>query len=455
MTEAAEPTIERAYRVRLRPTRAQARTLRRLMGAKRFAWNWALAESNATYRETGKRKPLKDLSAAFTVLRQAPDTAWLSQLPREPFIQVLRDLERGFVNAFAGRAKFPAFKRLGSVNAVRFTLDQRRELVDRAGGRVQIDGIGKVRFNVSEPLVGRLRSVTVSLDGAGRWFASFTADQILAPAVAAATVPAIGIDMGLKDALVLSTREKVAAPKPLKAKLARLRRYQRSYTRQRDHQLRMMGLDPKKPIPKGTKIPVSNRARKTQQRIGRLHAQVADQRREFQHQLSRRIVDSAQVIALEDLNLAAMAKGMGRRAFRRSVADVGLGELRRQIEYKAAWAGRTVIRVDRFFPSSKTCGACGAVHGDLKLSDRTWRCAACGTHHDRDVNAARNIEREGLRLLGASSTRGSRETHARGESTATAATPKQRTRRTANSPKARTAGATLKGVRMSPTAGPD
>jgi putative transposase len=261
--------------------------------------------------------------------------------------------------------------------------------------------------------------------------------------------------MGLKDALVLSTREKVAAPKPLKAKLARLRRYQRSYTRQRDHQLRMMGLDPKKPIPKGTKIPVSNRARKTQQRIGRLHAQVADQRREFQHQLSRRIVDSAQVIALEDLNLAAMAKGMGRRAFRRSVADVGLGELRRQIEYKAAWAGRTVIRVDRFFPSSKTCGACGAVHGDLKLSDRTWRCAACGTHHDRDVNAARNIEREGLRLLGASSTRGSRETHARGESTATAATPKQRTRRTANSPKARTAGATLKGVRMSPTAGPD
>jgi len=439
MTEAT-PTIERAYRVRLSPNRVQERMLRRLIGAKRFVWNWALGESNAQYRETGKRKPLKDLSSGVTALRKAPDTAWLDELPREPFSQVLRDLERAFSNAFAKRAAFPSFKSRGTVNALRFTLDQRREQVDRSG-RVQIDGVGKVRFRVTEDLIGRLRSVTVRLDSAGRWFASFTADGVPAKTAASAAMPSLGIDMGLKDAVVFSTGEKIAAPKPLKAKLAKLRRYQRRHSRQRDHQLRLMGLDPEKPIPKGTRLPVSNRGRRTQQMIGRLHAQVADQRREFQHQISRTIVDTAQVILIEDLNLAAMAKSMGRKSFRRSVADVGLGELRRQIEYKAAWAGRAVIRIDRFFPSSKTCFDCGHVNKALDLKERTWDCPACGTHHDRDINAAKNIEREGLRLLADPSTPRSGGTYARGEPTSgSVSTTKRRARGTANSSIARTAG---------------
>jgi putative transposase len=415
--------------------------LRRLMGAKRFAWNWALGESNASYRATGRRAPSTELSRAFTALRQAPGTAWLSQLPREPFNQVLRDLERAFTNAFAGQAKFPAFKRRGAVSALRFTLDQRRAQVDRERGRVQIDGVGNVRFRVTEPLIGRLRSVTIRLDGAGRWFASFTADGVPVPKVGQAPQASLGIDLGLRDAVVLSTGERVAAPKPLKAKLARLRRYQRRFGRQRDHQLRLMGLDPAKPIPKGIRIPVSNRSRRTQQAVGRLHAQVADQRRDFQHQLSRRIADTAQVIAIEDLNLAAMAKGMGRRAFRRSVADVGLGELRRQIEYKAAWAGRTVVRVDRFYPSSRTCGECATIRVKLELEERVWACAHCGAEHDRDINAARNIEREGLRLLADLSTPRSGGIDARGESnSASVDTTKRRAQRTANFSNARTAG---------------
>lgn len=434
-------SIERSYRVRLRPNRCQERMLRRLIGAKRFAWNWALGESNAAYRATGKRTSLAELSRAFTTLRQAPGTVWLSQLPREPFIQVLRDLERAFTNAFAGRAGIPAFKRRGAVNALRFTLDQRRTQVDRERGCVQIDGVGKVRFRVTEPLIGRLRSVTVRLDGAGRWFASFTADGVPVPNVGHAPQASIGIDLGLRDAVVLSTGERVAAPKPLKAKLARLRRYQRRFGRQRDHQLRLMGLDPAKPIPKGIRIPVSNRGRRTQQAVGRLHAHVADQRRDFQHQLSRRIADTAQVIAIEDLDLAAMAKGMGRRAFRRSVVDVGLGELRRQIEYKAAWASRSVVRVDRFYPSSKTCGNCGQIYPALELSERNWTCQACCAEHDRDVNAARNIEREGLRLLADLSTPRSGGNDARGESnSASVDSTKRRALRTANLSNARAAG---------------
>lgn len=415
--------------------------LRRLMGAKRFVWNWALAESDAAYRATGKRKSLTELSREFTALRHATGTVWLSQLPREPFIQVLRDLERAFGNAFAGRARFPTFKRRGAINALRFTLDQRRQQVDRNDGRVQIDGVGNVRFRITEPMIGRLRSVTIRFDGAGRWFASFTADGVPAPVRIDPPLASLGIDLGLRDAVVLSTGEKVAAPKPLKAKLARLRRYQRRYARQRDHQLRLIGLDPSKPIPKGTRIPVSNRGRQTQQAIGRLHAQVADQRRAFQHQLSRRIVDTADVLALEDLNLAAMAKSMGRKAFRRSVADIGLGELCRQIEYKAAWQGRTVVRVDRFYPSSKTCGECGQIKSSLRLTDRKWICPICGAEHDRDLNAARNIEREGLRLLVDSTTPRSGEIDARGESiSASAGMAELRTRGTVNLSITREAG---------------
>ncbi len=183
---------------------------------------------------------------------------------------------------------------------------------------------------------------------------------------------------------------------------------------------RGQGLDPARPFAKGTRRAASNRLRRTQRAIGRLHAKIADGRRDHHHQLTARLVAGAQVICIEDLAVKAMARSMGRRAFRRSVADAGLGEIRRQLAYKAAWRGRVVSIVGRFYPSSKTCGACGQVHAGLMLSDRRWVCPACGANHHRDLNAAKNIEREGLRLLAAVSgrperTRRSRGTDARGE----------------------------------------
>ena len=392
-------TIERAYRVRLRPTPAQARMLQRLLGAKRFVWNWALARKDAAWREESVHLNGIALSREFTVLRQQPDTAWLAELPRVPFGETLRDFDRAWANFFAGRAKRPRRRKRGSVDAVRFTLDQRREQVDRGAGRVQLDGIGKVRFRVTQPLEGRLRSVTVRKDAAGRWFACFTADGVPAPAAAPAALPAIGVDLGLKDAAVLSDGAIVRAPKHLAGQLERLRRYQRHFARQRDEAARRQGLDPAKPLPKGTRLASSNRMKRTRAAIGRLQARVADCRRDHQHQLTAQVVRLANVIVIEDLAVKAMARGMGRRAFRRSVGDAGLGEIRRQLTYKAKWHGRALVVVDRFYPSSKTCSGCGAVNTDLQLRDRAWTCGACGAAHHRDHNAAVNIEREGLRLL--------------------------------------------------------
>lgn len=390
----------------------------RLLGAKRFVWNWALQRKNEAWRADGVRLNAVALSREFTVLRQQPDTAWLASLPREPFKQVLRDFDRAWSNFFAGRAKRPRRKKCGTVDAVRFTLDQRRQQVDRDQGLVQLDGIGKVRFRVTEPLLGRLRSVTVRRDSAGRWFATFTSDGVPMPETIPAHHDAIGIDLGLASTAALSTGEVITAPKHLTAKLARMRRYQRSYSRQQAVAVRRQGLDPSKPLPKGTRIEASSRMRKRRRQIGRLHAQVADARREHQHQLTAKIVASAQVIAIEDLAIKAMARGMGRRAFRRSVGDAGLGEIRRQLTYKANWHGRQLVVVDRFYPSSKICSECFQVNAQLQLRDRQWTCV-CGAEHHRDHNAAINLAREGLRLLAgeASSTPRSGGIDARGEDT--------------------------------------
>ena len=344
MIECAD-TIERAYRVRLRLKPAQERQLLRLFGARRYVWNWALRRKDEAWRADGTKLNAVSLSREFTQLKQAPDTAWLGQLPRMPFDQTLRDFDAAWSNFFAGRAKRPRRKKFGTVRSARFTLDQRRELVDRDTGRVQLDGIGKVRFRVTEAMPGRLRSVTVSRDAAGRWFGSFTADGVPAPARTAASAT-IGIDLGLKDTAVIHdgvASRRVAAPKHLAAQQQRLRRYQRSYGRQRDAALRRQGLDSAKRIPKGTCIAVSNRMRRRKAQIGALHAKVGDLRRNHQHQLTAAAVGAAAVIAIEDLAVKAMARGLGRKAFRRSVGDAGLGEIRRQLAYKAQWRDRVII----------------------------------------------------------------------------------------------------------------
>lgn len=408
-------TLERAYRVRLRLKPAQERTLSRLLGAKRFVWNWALSRKDEAWREERVSLTSIVLSREFTALRKQSDTAWLATLPREPFNQVLRDFERAWKNFFSGRARRPRHKKRGSVDSVRFTLDQRRILVDRERGLVQIDGVGKVRFRVTELLVGRLRSVTVRRDSAGRWFATFAADGIDKPAVRPARRSAIGVDLGLKDSAAMSNGEVVVAPRHLAGKLAKLRRYQRAYSRQRDAAARRQGLDPAQPLPTGTRVQESNRMRKRRRQIGRLHAKVADCRRDHLHQLTARIVATGEVIAIEDLAVNAMARGMGRRAFRRSVADAGLGEIRRQLTYKAAWYGRQAVVVDRFYPSSKICSGCGGINAALRLQERHWICGTCGAAHHRDLNAAINIEREGLRLSAKPSTPRSGGSDARGE----------------------------------------
>lgn len=398
-TEPQKSLIERAYKVRLKLTRSQQHTLQRLFGAARYVWNWAVETRSTAYRERGEKLNWVSLSKQFTALRTAPGTEWLSTLPREPFNQVLRDQEQAFTHFFAKRAHYPRFKGRGQHSSVRFTLDQRRTQVNRAAATVLLPGLGSVRFKQTYgAMPGRLRSVTLSRDAGGRYFASFTADNIEAPVFTEPAQPSVGIDLGLNIWATPSSGEAIAAPKALAQKQKRLRRYQRSMSRKRDAALRTLGLDPNKPIPKGTRIPQSKRSLRMKRRIGRLHSRIRDTRVNALHRFTSGIVRRIGLIGIEDLSVKGMVRGMGRRAFRRSVSDAALGELRRQLEYKARWYGRVVIPIDRFYPSSKRCFECGAVHVDLKLSDRHWQCPACHAELDRDLNAAKNIEAEALRL---------------------------------------------------------
>lgn len=398
-------TIERAYRMRVYPTRKQRVVLGRLFGASRYVWNWALARRTEAYRGDGTRLNWVALCREFTELRRAEGTGWLAELPREPFNQVLRDLERAFTNFFAQRAEYPRFKRRGGKASVRFTLDQRRAQLERGEDTdrwayASLPGLGRVKLRRTEALLGRLRSVTLSRDGAGRYFASVTADRVAHEEAAPAMHEAVGVDVGLRDLLIIHngrTTRRVEAPKSLALKLARLRRYQRRHTRQLAAQMRAQGLDPNKPCPKGVRLALSHRRARTRTRIARLHARIADQRRDALQRATTSIVREAEVIGIEELRVKAMSRSMGRRAFRRSVADAALGEVRRQLTYKGAWAQRQVIAVDAFFASSKRCSSCHYVNRALRL-EQYWRCPECSTLHERNENAAMNLREEGLRL---------------------------------------------------------
>jgi putative transposase len=412
--------IERAYRMRVYATPRQAMKLARLAGACRYVWNWALARRTRAYRAEGTRVNWIELSRAFTALKGQPDTAWLARLPREPFNQVLRDQERAFANFFGHRASYPRFRRRGGKLAMRFTLDQRREQLDRGTGRwarVRLPGVGCLKLRRTETLDGRLRNVTLSRDAAGYWYASVAADGVPTKPSVVPVSDAVGIDVGIDAVAVLSDGRRFAASRALEAQQRRLRRYQRQYIRRRDAAARAQGLDPAKPLPKGTRLAVSNRARRTQRRIGRLHVRAFSSRRHELHAISTTVVREHAVIAVEDIDLKALVRSGYYRAFRRRFGSAAPGELRRQIDYKAAWNGRTVVEIGRFYPSSKICSGCGHKLTALPLSIRRWTCPVCHDTHDRDLNAAKNIRAEGLRRLAQDSQPATGErpgSHARG-----------------------------------------
>jgi putative transposase len=318
-----------------------------------------------------------------TLAKQTPERAWLGEVSAVVLQQSVADLERAYRNWFADlkrvkaarargeqaklKVRGPRFKSRRYQQAIRFTANSRFRVTPT--GRLSLPKVGEVKVRWSRPLPAEPSSVTVTLDGAGRFHASFVVE------VAEASLPiadaAVGVDLGLTSFAALSTGEKVDNPRWLRQREKALRRSQRNVTRKR----------------KGSK----NRE-KARRKVARVYARVADARRDFHHQLSTRLIRQHQTVCMEALNVA----GLGRSKLARSVHDAGWGQFTVMLEYKAGLYGRTLVKVDPWYPSSQVCSVCGRRDGPKPLKVRAWACPGCGTTHDRDLNAAKNVLAEGL-----------------------------------------------------------
>jgi putative transposase len=360
---------KRAYRYRVYPTPEQARNLAQTFGCTRFVYNWALHTRKRAYFDHGKKLSTKDLSAALPALKKAEGTAWLRDVSSVPLQQALRHLDAAYANFFEGRADYPTFKKKHHEQSATYTDNA---FTFRGGMLTLAKQLEPLPIVWSRPLPkdAQPSSVTVTRDTIGRYFVSMLVEEEIAPL--ARSEKAVGIDLGLKTFLVTSDDQTIANPRYYARDEKKLAQAQRRHARKK----------------KGGK----NRE-KARRKVARLHARIADTRRDFQQQVSTRLIRENQVICLETLNIKGMVKN---HSLAKAISDVGWGGFVRQLEYKARWYGRTLVKIDRWYPSSKTCSACGYLLEALTLDVREWVCPACGVRHDRDRNAAQNILTAGL-----------------------------------------------------------
>ena len=359
------------YNYRLYPAPGQRQALARAFGCARVVFNDALAARQEAFAAGLPYLTNAELSARLTAAKASPERAWLGEVSAVVLQQALADLTAAYRNFFAsvtGQRKGPKVapprfrSRKDRRQAIRFTRNARFSVTP--GGKLRLPKIGDVQVRWSRDLPAEPSSVTVIMDAAGRYFASFVV-QAAGDPLPESGVEA-GIDLGLAHFAVLSDGRKVASPRFLRRAERRLRTAQKALSR---------------------KAPGSSNRGKARVRVARVHARVADARRDWLHKESTRIIRENQAVYVEDLCVA----GLGRTRLAKSVHDAGWSAFTAMLEYKAQRHGRTFARTGRFEPTSQVCSACGTKDGPKPLGVRTWTCTACGTVHDRDVNAARNI----------------------------------------------------------------
>lgn len=355
---------ENAYRYRCYPNSTQRRELARTFGAARFVYNWALRMRTDAFYERGERINYAQSSAALTALKQSEGHEWMNEVSSVPMQQALRHLDTAYRNFFAGRAKYPTFRKKHGKQSAEYTTSAFR-MRDGKLFLAKMDAPLKVRWSRPLPPGVKVTTVTVSMDAAGRYFVSLRFKRDIQPMRPA--TEAVGVDAGITSLVTLSTGEKVHNPRHTKRDAKRLARAQKKLSR----------------CQKGSK-----RRAKQRKRVARIHARIADRRRDHLHKLTTRLIRENQTIVVESLAVKNMVRN---RSLAKHISDAAWGELVRQLRYKAEWYGRNLVEVDRYYPSSKRCSECGHVVDSLPLDIRSWACPECGVIHDRDINAAKNI----------------------------------------------------------------
>ncbi|QTR45657.1 transposase [Thiothrix litoralis] len=361
---------KRAYQFRFYPDPQQETLLAQTFGCVRYVYNSILRYRTDAYYQANEKVSYLDANARLTAIKKLPDLLFLNDVSSVPLQQCLRNQQAGFKNFFEGRAKYPVFKSKKHRQSAEFTY---RAFSYRDGELKLAKCATPLNIKWSRPLPSDPTTITLSKDQAGRYFVSCLCefDPMLLPV----TDKKVGIDVGIKDLFVTSDGFKSGNPRHTAQHAAKLAKYQRRLAKK--------------------KFGSKNRL-KAKRNVARVHAKLSDCRSDNLHKLSRKLINENQVVCAENLAVKNMIK---HPTLAKHIADASWGEFTRQLVYKAHWAGRTYVEIDRFFPSSKRCNGCGFVKANMPLDVRSWECPECGATHDRDVNAARNILAAGLAVL--------------------------------------------------------
>ena len=362
--------MEKAFRYRFYPTPEQESLLRRTLGCVRLVYNKALYERTQAWYERQERVGYNQTSSMLTQWKKEEDLDFLNEVSCVPLQQGLRHLQTAFVNFFAGRASYPIFKKKRNGGSAEFTKSAFK-FKNKEIYLAKCSEALPIRWSRQIPKECEPSSVTVSLHPSGRWHISIRFDD---PTIQPLPVSenAVGIDLGVTSLIATSNGEKLANPKHFKKHRKRLKKAQKNLSRKQ----------------KGSK----NRE-KARIKVAKIHLKIADSRKDFLHKTTTQLVRENQTIAVESLAVKNMVKN---HKLALAISDSGWSELIRQLNYKCRWYGRNLVAIDRWFPSSKRCSSCGHIVDKMPLNIREWTCPECGSNHDRDVNASKNILAAGL-----------------------------------------------------------
>lgn len=339
------------------------------MGCARLVYNRALAARTQGWYERQERIGYADTSTMLTNWKKQEDLQFLNEVSCVPLQQGLRHLQKAFANFWAGTAKYPNFKKKHNGGSVEFT----KSAFKWKNGQVWLAKCSEalpIRWSRQLPKGCEPSTITVKLDGSGRFHVCLLVDTVIEPLPK--TNKSIGLDVGITCLVATSNGDKISNPKHFKRLRSKLRQVQKSLSRKQ----------------KG-----SNNRQKQRLKVAKVHSQITDSRRDFLHKLTTQLIRENQTIVVEDLAIKNMVTN---RKLAQSISDAAWGELVRQLAYKCEWYGRELVKIDRWFPSSKRCGNCGHIVDKMPLDIRVWDCPKCGTCHDRDLNASKNILAAGL-----------------------------------------------------------
>jgi len=361
----------KAYKYRIYPNKKQKEMIKVHFGACRFVYNWALEQKIKTYQQTKKSISRFDLQRIL-VHEVKPSNEWLKKANSQALLASLVNVESAFTKFFREKTGFPRFK--SKKNPVQAYQMPQHYTVDFDRNLIKLPKIGEVKAVLHRRFEGAMKTATISRSSTGKFYISILVDngKEIPQKQEMSESSTVGIDVGIKDFAILSKGEKVENPKYLKNSLKRMKCLQKRVSR---------------------KVKGSKNRNKARHKLSKIHEIISNQRNNFQHQISSKLISENQAIALETLNVKGMIKN---HCLAQSISDAGWRSFVLKLEYKAEWLGKTILKIGRFEPSSKICNICGYYNSSLTLKDREWICLNCKTKHDRDINAAINIKKFSL-----------------------------------------------------------